>query len=232
MQKILPETVRNQVQEALKTLEKPVEVVVFKQGLISTTSQGEVGLQDETLALLHEVAELSDKIKVEERSILCDPEAQVLGLSYAPTLIFREQGSGRSNIRFLGLPSGYEFSTLIETLVMLGTGQSDLGERSKGELDKLNLPIRLQSFVTPGCPYCPKAVLTAYKFAFHNPQIIAEGIEANEFPKLSTQFRISGVPDTIISGQTQERVLGGQPDRVFVEAVLKAGGVAVAGGIR
>jgi glutaredoxin-like protein len=230
MEKMLPEQIQQQVREALSGLEHPVEIIVFKSGLISTLGQGEVGLQDEAAALLREVAELSDKLSVEERSILTDPEAQELGLTYAPTLLFREQGSSRSNIRFLGLPSGYEFSTLIETIVMLGTGQSELGERSKAEIESLSEPVRMQSFVTPTCPYCPKAVLTAYRFAFHNPKVIAEGIEANEFPRLSSQFRISGVPDTIISGQRQERVLGGQPDRVFVEAVLKASGAAVSGG--
>jgi glutaredoxin-like protein len=161
-----------------------------------------------------------------------DPEAQALGLSYAPTLLFRERGSQRTNIRFLGLPSGYEFSTLIETLIMLGTGQSDLGERSKSELNQLEGEVLMQSFVTPGCPYCPKAVLAAYRFAFHSPKVVAEGIEANEFPGLATRFHISSVPDTIISGKRQERVLGGQPDRVFIEAVLKASGAAVPEGIR
>jgi glutaredoxin-like protein len=182
--------------------------------------------------LLREVAELSDKIKIEERSLLTDPEAQELGLIHSPTALFREVGSQRTNIRFLGLPSGYEFGTLTETLVMLGTGQSDLGERSKAEIAKLTQAVKMQAFVTPGCPYCPKAVLTAYKFAFHNPQVVAEGIEASEFPRLSTQFRISSAPDTIITGERQERVLGGQPDRVFVEAVLKAGAVAATAEVR
>ncbi|MCL4454111.1 MAG: hypothetical protein M1157_00485, partial [Deinococcus sp.] len=65
-----------------------------------------------------------------------------------------------------------------------------------------------------------------FNFAFLNPHVVAEGVEANEFPVLSDQYRISGVPDTVISGKTVERVLGGQPDRVFVEATLKAAGVA------
>ena len=225
MERILPTNILKQVHQALSPIEDRVEVLVFKGSQTTPNEHTEVGLQDETLALLREVAEQNDKISILERS-LSDSEAQALGLNYAPTLLFREAGSQRSNIRFLGMPSGYEFSTLIETLVMLGTGNSGLGERSQAEISTLQQPISMQSFVTPGCPYCPKAVLTAYKLAFHNPQVTAEGIEANEFPQLSSRWNISGVPDTIISGQSQERVLGGQPDRVFVEAVLKAGGVA------
>lgn len=74
----------------------------------------------------------------------------------------------------------------------------------------------------PPAPYWPQAVLASYKLAYHNPLVVAEGVEANEFPQLSRRYNISGVPDTIISGATQQRVLDGQPDRAFVEAALKA----------
>jgi len=183
-------------------------------------------MQEETLGLLKEVASLNEHLTVVEKT-LSDPEAQALGLKLAPTILLREAGSSRSNIRFIGLPAGYEFSTLIETLLMLGTGMSGLGEKSQGELQKITQPVRMQSFVTPTCPYCPRAVLTAFRFTFHNPNVVAEGIEANEFPLLSAQYRISGVPDTIILGQGTERVLGGQPERVFLESTLKAAGVGV-----
>lgn len=225
-ERLLPDALRQQVQEHLSALQHKVEVVVFKSGRLEVPGVGEVGLQNETLALLREVAELSDRIRIEERLLLTDPEAQRLGLSHAPTLLFQEAGSERSNIRFLGIPSGYEFTTLLETLSLLGRGQSDLGERSREALATLQAPVRMQTFVTPTCPYCPKAVLTAFKFAYHNPQVVAEGIEASEFPMLSRRFKISGVPDTIITGARQERVLGGQPDRAFLEAVLKAGGAS------
>jgi hypothetical protein len=45
---------------------------------------------------------------------------------------------------------------------------------------------------------------------------------------LSRRYNISGVPDTIISGATQQRILGGQPDRAFVEAAIKASAGVVA----
>ncbi len=223
----LDERVQNQVREMLAPIQKPVEMVVFTTAGLELPGQ-EVGLQDETLGLLKEVAALNSHLSVEQRSLHSDPEAQALGLNYAPTILLREKGSQRNNIRFLGLPAGYEFSTLIETLRMLGTGESNLGEQSQAELQKLASPVRLQTFVTPTCPYCPQAVLAGYRMAYHNPKVVAEGVEASEFPLLSRRYNISGVPDTIISGTTQQRVLGGQPDRVFVEAVLKAGAGVVA----
>lgn len=222
----LDQEVKEQVSQALKPVTNPVELVVYTASKLVLPGQEPAGLQEETLALLKEVAELSPHLSVAEKPIASDPEAALLGITRAPTILLREAGSTRTNIRFLGLPSGYEFSTLIETVVMLGSGQSGLGERSRVELGKLDSPVRMQVFVTPTCPYCPKAVLTAFNFAFLNPHVVAEGVEANEFPVLSDQYQISGVPDTVISGKTVERVLGGQPDRVFVEATLKAAGVA------
>ena len=220
----LDEATKIQVKEALEGIVNPVELVVYTGGSLVIPGKDGTGHQRETLQLLREIAEVNDKISVLERPLAGDDEAKDAGIKLAPTTLIREQGSSRTNIRFLGLPSGYEFQTLIEGLLMVGTGKALTSETSKEKLAELSEPITLQSFVTPTCPYCPRAVLTAFSLAFENPNIIAEGIEANEFPLLSQSYRISGVPDTVISSKTTERVLGGQPERVFVEAILKASG--------
>jgi len=224
---LLDEKVRQQVTEALAPMRQPVEIIVYTRGKLVLPGADETGLQTETLELVRELAAANPLINVEERSLAASPEAAELGITLAPTMLLREAGSSRTNIRFAGFPGGYEFRTLLDALIMLGTGESGLGERSRSELARIDLPLRMQAFVTPTCPYCPKAVVTAYKFAFHNPNVIAEGVEASEFPRLSGRLGISGVPDTVISGRTTERVLGGQPDRVFIEAALRAAGVAV-----
>lgn len=225
---ILDTALQQQVKDALAPLLKPVEMVVYTGSMLVIPGQDAPGQQEETLQLLSEVAATSDKLTVIERSLIGDQEAAALGITLAPTTLLREAGTSRHNIRFLGLPAGYEFQTLLETLLLLGTGQSRLSTTSQQRIAAITAPVTLQSFVTPTCPYCPRAVLTAFELAYHNPQILAEGIEANEFPALSQRYRISGVPDTIISGITSERVLGAQPERAFVEATLKAAGMAVA----
>ena len=222
---ILDDSLQQQVKDALTPLVTPVEMVVYTGSRLAIPGQDAPGQQEETLQLLREVAATSDKLTVIERSLVGDQEAAALGITLAPTTLLREAGTSRHNIRFSGLPSGYEFQTLIETLLLLGTGQSRLSDTSRQRLAAITTPVTVQSFVTPTCPYCPRAVLTAFELAYHNPQIRAEGIEANEFPALSQRHRISGVPDTIISGATTERVLGAQPERAFVEATLKAAGV-------
>ncbi|MBS3967703.1 MAG: thioredoxin family protein [Truepera sp.] len=224
---ILDDALQQQVRDALAPLVTPVEMIVYTGSSLVIPGQDAPGQQEETLKLLREVAATSDKLTVIERSLVGDQEAAALGITLAPTTLLREAGTSRHNIRFSGLPGGYEFQTLIETLLLLGTGQSRLSHTSQQRLAAIATPVTLQSFVTPTCPYCPRAVITAFELAYHHPQIRAEGIEANEFPALSQRHRISGVPDTIISGTTTERVLGAQPERAFVEATLKAAGVAL-----
>lgn len=220
---LLDANTRQKVQTVLQSITKPVEIAVYTaaSGLV-VPGRDEPGLERETLELMREVAELSPHLSIREGKV-SDDDVKELNLTHTPTILFREQGGNRSNIRFLGLPSGYEFSTLMEVLVMLGTGESGLKEPQRVQLAQVNTPVHMQAFVTPGCPYCPRAVITSYRFAFENPNVLAEGVEASEFPILSNKYGIQGVPDTVIhSGEKTARVLGGQPDHIFLQSVLKA----------
>lgn len=220
MEPLLTDDVKAQVRPMLADLVHEVELKVYTGGTIVVPGSDATGHQDETLALVREVAELSDHITVSEASLAGDAEAKAAGITRAPTIVFRRKGETRTNLRFLGLPSGYEFTTLLEAIRMLG---SDVEFDDKvGELGETTL---LQTFVTPTCPHCPRAVLTAFELAMANDRIVAEGIEANEFPVLSQTYRISSVPDTIIGNSQHHRVLGAQPKKQFVEAIQSAQGV-------
>lgn len=214
----LDDNIRSQVRDALSGLQNDVQMIVYKGGQVFVPGQDPVGEQDATLQLLREVAELNDHVEVVERNLVGDEEARALGITRTPTTLFRRKGTTRSNMRFAGIPSGYEFTTLLETLLMLGADDLELTPTLES-VKEIGDPISLQTFVTPTCPYCPRAVLTAFRFALVNDRILAEGIEANEFPTLSQENRISGVPDTIVKGTNLTRVLGAQPEHAFAEAL-------------
>jgi glutaredoxin-like protein len=227
MERFLDDNLRAQLVEAFEPLRHGVEMLVYTSSRIQVPGAEAPGEEQATLQLLREVAEASPHLSVSEQSLGSDPLAAERGITRAPTILFREAGSDRHNVRFIGLPSGYEFQTLVEVLRMLGSGESGLGEESAAKIVDIDQPVRMQAFVTPTCPYCPRAVLSAYRLAMANPNVIAEGVEASEFPALAQRYRISGVPDTIVDGPAgQERVLGGQPDHVFVDAVIKVAGAA------
>ena len=218
---LLTDDVKNQVRPMLTDLAHEVELKVYTGSSLVIPGHDETGHQRETLGLLRELAELSDKLTVTETPIAGDDEARAAGITRAPTIVFRRKGDTRTNLRFLGMPSGYEFTTLLEAIRMVGSDHE-----LTDEVDDLADPVLLQTFVTPTCPYCPRAVLTAFELALGNEKIVAEGVEATEFPVLSQSYRIASVPDTIIGGNSGQRVLGAQPKQQLVEAIRSATTVA------
>lgn len=226
MDRLLDDNLRSQLVEAFAPLQRNVEMLVYTSSAVVIPGAEPAGEERATVQLLEEVAATSERLSVTTRTLGSDPVLAERGIVRAPTILFREEGSERDNIRFIGLPAGYEFQTLVEALRMLGSDDQGLGEESAARIASVDAPVKLQAFVTPTCPYCPRAVLASYRLALANDHLIAEGVEASEFPALAQRYQIQGVPDTIIDGpKGQERVLGGQGDHVFVEAVLKVAGV-------
>jgi hypothetical protein len=68
-------------------------------------------------------------------------------------------------------------------------------------------------------------VSLANRMALASPQIRAVCVEANEFPLLSNQFRVRGVPHTVINRKAS--FVGALPEPDFVMAVLEGAGVAI-----
>ena len=63
----------------------------------------------------------------------------------------------------------------------------------------------------------------ANRMALASAQIKAVCVEANEFPYLSNQFRVRGVPHTVINRKAA--FVGALPEPDFVAAVLEGAGV-------
>ena len=97
-------------------------------------------------------------------------------------------------------------------------------EEVAGLTDKLKAlknPLALQVFVTPTCPYCPRAVVLAFKLAMESPKISASMVEATEFPQLANKHQVSGVPHTVI-GDSPQPMIGAYPEAAAVDLILNA----------
>jgi alkyl hydroperoxide reductase subunit AhpF len=57
-----------------------------------------------------------------------------------------------------GLPSGNEFSAVLEDVADAVTGSPKLSEETLRAQKRISSPIHMQVFVTPSCPYCPRVV--------------------------------------------------------------------------
>lgn len=170
--------------------------------------------------LLDELRELSDKIIVEKYHK--DSETgRAYSVEYAPALILTLEDGKDRGVRFYGIPSGHEFSTLVQDIITFGKGaQPQLSSDTIQKLKSLTKPIKISVFVTPTCPYCPRAALTAHNMALASDMVTAEIIEANEFMELSEQFGVSSVPHIAINRNPDRYFIGAYPEVQFLQQVL------------
>ncbi|ODN30566.1 protein disulfide oxidoreductase [Fervidobacterium thailandense] len=171
--------------------------------------------------LLDEVKELSDKIIVEKYHKNSEKGAEYK-VEYAPALILTLSDGKDRGVRFYGIPSGHEFGTLIQDIVTFGKGaKPQLSEDTIKKLQSLDRPVKISVFVTPTCPYCPRAALTAHNMALASDMVTAEVIEANEFYDLSEEFGVSSVPHIAINRNPDRYFIGAYPEPQFLQQVLE-----------
>ena len=65
----------------------------------------------------------------------------------------------------------------------------------------------------------------ANRIALASLQVRAVCVEANEFPRLSAEFGVRGVPHTVVN--RGGAFVGALPERDFVAAVLEGAGITV-----
>lgn len=175
----------------------------------------------ETRQLLEEVTSLSDRIDLIVHDFVAEKaKAQEAGIDKIPGILLR--GEKDYGIRFFGIPSGYEYMSLLEAIVDVSRGQTTLAEKTKEALSSLERDVHIQVFVTPTCPYCTMAVRLAHQFALESPRIRADMVEATEFPHLAQKYKVFGVPRTVMNETTF--IDGAVPEAIFLDHVLRAAG--------
>lgn len=211
---LLPEQDRQTLRTHLADIADPVTLLFFTQ----TIGGPETALIAKQI--LDEIAGLSDRVSIEEVNFILEKDrAAALGITAVPAIAVLKRDVD-TRMRFLGAPAGYEFMSLIEAIILAGGTDSGLSQESKRLIaEHVAEPIDIKVFVTPTCPHCPRAVTLAHRMAFEHPLIHATCIEATEFMDLSRQYRVTGVPKTVVNGTIE--ILGAVPEETFVRAVLR-----------
>lgn len=183
---------------------------------------------DITQELLTEISELHDDLSLAVYDLVADAgRAAELGVDKAPaTVVLGGEEERDYGVRFYGIPSGYEFASLLEAIRMVGSDDAELQPATREFLAGLKAPLHLQVFVTPTCPYCPRAVVLAHRVAYASPYVTADMVEAMEFPELSDRYDVMGVPRTVISDVVH--IEGAVPEPMLL-AKLEAAVHAAAG---
>ena len=173
----------------------------------------------ETRELVTEVSSLSDKIEMVVYDFTADKErADEYQVDKIPAII--PLGKEDYGIRFFGIPSGYEYGSLIEAILDVSKGQTSLSQTTKDAIKKIDQGVHIQVFVTPTCPYCSLAVRLGHQFAIESPRIKADMVESTEFPHLAHKYDVFGVPKTVINEKIS--IEGAVPEESFLEHVQKA----------
>jgi len=219
MEKVLNDQIVQQINEVFADIKEPVQVLFFG-------SKDNCDYCNEAKQLLEEVTALNDKLDLSVYDMQENADmAQQFNVTNAPGIVIAAKDNEEVKnfgVQFSGIPSGHEFSTLINDILIVSKRESGLDAKTREFLQNLTEPLHLQVFVTPTCPYCPRAVLLAHQMAMENPQmIIAEGVEATEFPDLANRFNVRGVPQTVINAG-KGTVVGAVPEQNLVAEIMRA----------
>jgi alkyl hydroperoxide reductase subunit AhpF len=119
----------------------PVKLTVF-----ATELGGDSNAQ--AVALIREVAALSDQLSVTVLNPHIDrDQAAAYGIIESPAVVV--EGAQDYGIRFLGIPAGYEFSNLIDSIIAVSTGEAGLTDETKATLAGLTEDVTIKVFATP-----------------------------------------------------------------------------------
>lgn len=146
MQNLLNEQVVGQVKEAFGELSGPVQILFFgaKQNCEYCA---------ETRQLVEEVSAIDPRISLSVHDL---EEDAALAAQYhvdkAPVIVIASKDGEKIidlGVQFAGVPAGYEFSTLINDILLASKRQTTLSEATRAFLQNLTQPLLLQVFVTP-----------------------------------------------------------------------------------
>jgi glutaredoxin-like protein len=147
LEKLLTEKISQQVKDVFEqTLQHPVHILFF-----GSESRCEYCLP--TRSLLEEIIPLSDKLSLEIYDIEHEPEvAKKYHVDKTPGIVITSKDKEKiidHGIRYSGMPSGHEFTSLINDLIMVSQRSTDLNQDTRAYLGTINKDILLQVFVTP-----------------------------------------------------------------------------------
>ena len=143
---LLDEKIQNQIRDYFNQMKEPVHILFF-----GTKEQCDTCA--DTRQLVEEVSALSDKLSVSVHDILEEAElTKQYKADKTPGLVLTAKNGAELTdygVRYAGIPSGHEFSSFINDLILLSNRDSGLSLQTRAFLKDLPKPVSLQVFVTP-----------------------------------------------------------------------------------
>jgi thioredoxin 1 len=218
---VFDDKTRQQITEKFEAeLKNDVYIKLFSSNLIMGNNNSEY--VDFTKNFLKELSEISSKIQVDSTGIY-EEEAKKLGFTISPTVIIGD-GNGWYPVQYFGAPAGYEAGSFIEAISMISRRDSALGDSSKEKLSNIDRDMLIETYITPACPHCPKAVVLSNQIAIESGgKIVSRCVEAQEVMDRARMFNVSSVPQQVINEEKGSITIGVQQEKIFVNQVLEYG---------
>ena len=143
---LLNEQIIGQIREAFSNLKEPVAILFFG-------SRKNCDYCDDTRQLLEEVSALDNRLTLKVHDIDEDSEvAKLYRVDKTPGIVIAAMNGDKISdfgVQYSGIPSGHEFSTLIQAILLVSGRDSGLTPQTREFLKNLQRPLHLQVFVTP-----------------------------------------------------------------------------------
>jgi alkyl hydroperoxide reductase subunit AhpF len=139
---LISDEVAGDLRKEFEKLKDPVRLAVFSQALADPESE-------QVKRLVDELAALEPKITAESYNFVLDTEkVAALGIQRIPAIAV--MGAAKDyGIRMYGLPTGYEFGSLVDAILDVSSGDSGLSAPTREALAAVERPIHVQVFSTP-----------------------------------------------------------------------------------
>ncbi len=200
---MLDATLKNQLKAYFERITHPIALVASL----------DVGAKsEEMLALLQDIAALSDKI-----SLATDGDD-----ARRPSFAINRIGSD-IGVQFAGLPMGHEFNSLILALLQVGGHPPKESEETLAQVRALEGEFRFETYFSLSCQNCPDVVQALNLMAAVNPRIRHVAIDGALFQQEVDARQIMAVPAVFLNGQPFAQ---GRMDLAQILAKLDTGAAA------
>jgi len=185
---MLDAALQDQLKTYLTYIRQPIELVASLKGDDKS---------DELLALLTDIAALSDKVSV----VRDDADARKPSFAIRPAKAATAPGAANTSVRFAGLPMGHEFNSLVLALLQVGGHPSKTAEDIQAQIKALEVDYVFETYFSLSCQNCPDVVQALNLMAALNPRIRHTAIDGALFQAEVDERQIMAVPAIYLNGQ-------------------------------
>ena len=148
---MLDTQMKTQLQAYLQNLRTPIRLIATLDG-----SEKSAELRE----LLQEIAELSDKVSIDESG----SDAR------KPSFVVAKEGEAHG-VRFAAIPMGHEFTSLVLALLWTGGHPPKVDAEVLEQIKSLDADMKFEVYMSLSCHNCPDVVQAATLMAIYNSKI-------------------------------------------------------------